>query len=121
MSRAVRIAFVSAAVIFTATFSSSLFAQRPDRSSGEAIFRFDTFGDEQLWTDVLRMHVVIATVSPRTALSIGFKVDLDALPPSLVAALRDGKVNLDDLAVTRELLRLNAVFGIMGKIDYEVR
>jgi len=23
---------------------------------GQAIFRFDTFGDEQLWTDVLRMH-----------------------------------------------------------------
>src|SRR3954469_9998534 len=29
---------------------------------GQAIFRFDTFGDEQLWTDVLRMHEVIATV-----------------------------------------------------------
>ena len=81
MSRAVRIAFVCAAVIFTATFSSLLFAQRPDQSSGQAIFRFDTFGDEQLWTDVLRMHEVIATVSPRTALSVGLKVDVEALPP----------------------------------------
>ena len=26
---------------------------------GQAIFRFDTFGDEQLWTDVLRMHEVV--------------------------------------------------------------
>ena len=26
---------------------------------GQAIFRYDTFGDEQLWTDVLRMHEVI--------------------------------------------------------------
>ena len=117
MSRAVRIAFVSAAVIFTATFSSSLFAQRPDRSSGQAIFRFDTFGDEQLWTDVLRMHEVIATVTPRTALTVGLKVDVEALPPAVVDALRNGHVNLDDPAVTLELLRLNAVVGIAGKID----
>src|SRR5918993_755749 len=84
---------------------------------GQEIFRFDTFGDEQLWTDVLRMHEVIATVSPNTALSVGLKVDLEALPPSLVAALRDGQVNLDDPAVTLELLRLNAVVGISGKVD----
>jgi cytochrome c553 len=63
------------------------------------------------------MHEVIATVSPRTALSVGLTVDLDALPSTLVAALRDGQVNLDDPAVTLELLRLNAVVGIIGKID----
>ena len=117
MSRAVRIAFLSAAVTLAATFSSSLSAQRPDRSSGEAIFRFDTFGDEQLWTDVLRMHEVIATVSPRTALSVGLKVDVDSLPPEVRAALANGQVNLDDPAVTRQLLRLNAVVGVIGKID----
>jgi hypothetical protein len=38
--------------------------------SGQAIFRSDTFGDEQLWTDVLRMHEVIATVDPATALAV---------------------------------------------------
>jgi len=117
MSRAVRSAFVSAAVIFAATFSSSLFAQRPDRSNGQTIFRFDTFGDEQLWTDVLRMHEVIATVSPRTALSVGLRVDAAALPASVADALRNDQVNLDDPAVTLELLRLNAVVGIIGKID----
>jgi hypothetical protein len=37
--------------------------------SGQAIFRFDTFGDEQLWTNVLRMHEVIPTVDPATALA----------------------------------------------------
>jgi mono/diheme cytochrome c family protein len=117
MSRASRIAFVSAAVVFCAAISSSLSAQRPNRTSGQAIFRFDTFGDEQLWTAVLRMHEVIATVSPRTALSVGLKVDVDALPPEVLAALRDGKVNLDDPGVTVELLRLNAVVGVMGKVD----
>ena len=47
---------------------------------GQAIFRFDTFGDEQLWTDVLRMHEVLATVVPATALAVGLKVDVEALP-----------------------------------------
>ena len=117
MSRASRIALLGAAAIFAAVFTSQLSAQRADKASGQTIFRFDTFGDEQLWTDVLRMHEVIATVSPKTALSVGLKVDVEALPATVVAALRDGQVNLDDPAVTLELLRLNAVVGIIGKID----
>ncbi|HEY3161153.1 MAG TPA: hypothetical protein VGJ78_19445 [Vicinamibacterales bacterium] len=80
---------------------------------GRDIFRFDTFGDEQLWTDTLQMHDAIATVSPRAALSVGLKVDVDALP----AALQAGQVDLDDPAVTIELLRLNAVVGVIGKVD----
>ena len=51
--------------------------------NGQAIFRYDTFGDEQLWTDVSRMHEVIATVRPATALAVGFKVDVEALPRAL--------------------------------------
>ena len=78
---------------------------------GQAIFRYDTFGDEQLWTDVLRMHEVIATVPPTTALAVGLKVDVEALPPEVKAALRAGEVDLTNPAVTVELLRLNAVVG----------
>ena len=63
---------------------------------GRAIFRFDTFGDEQLWTGVLRMHEPIATLSPKQALAVGLKVDVDALPPAVVAALKAGLVDLDD-------------------------
>src|SRR5262245_65213341 len=59
---------------------------RPDE--GKAIFRYDTFGDGQLWTDVLRMHDVIPAIDPVTALAVGLKVDVDALPPSIVDALR---------------------------------
>ena len=69
-------------------------------SDGQAIFRFDTFGDEQFWTDVLRMHEVIPTVDPATALAVGLKVDVDALPTSLVKELRAGQINLNDPAVT---------------------
>jgi len=83
---------------------------------GKTIFRFDTFGDEQLWTDVLRMHEVIATVSPATALAVGLKVDVEALPAALVSALRAGQVDLNDPAVTVQLLKLNAVVGVDGKV-----
>ena len=84
---------------------------------GRQIFRFDTFGDEQLWTDVLRMHEVVATVDPATALAVGLKVDVNALPPAIVTALRNGEVDLTDPAVTVELLRLNAVVGLRGKVN----
>jgi mono/diheme cytochrome c family protein len=84
---------------------------------GREIFRFDTFGDEQLWTDVLRMHEVIPTVSPATALAVGLKVDVEALPAAIVAALRAGQVDLTNPAITVELLRLNAVVGVQGTVD----
>ena len=84
---------------------------------GMAIFRYDTFGDEQLWTDVLRMHEVIPAVDPVTALAVGLKVDVDALPAGVVAALRAGQVDLKNPAVTVELLRLNAVVGVKGTVD----
>jgi mono/diheme cytochrome c family protein len=87
-----------------------------NRDDGKSIFRFDTFGDEQLWTDTLQMQQVISKVSPRTALSVGLKVDSDALPPAVIDAIKAGQVNLDDPAVTIELLKLNAVVGVIGKV-----
>jgi mono/diheme cytochrome c family protein len=99
---------------------SAIAAQPPSgakTSDGKQIFRFDTFGDEQLWTDTLQMHQAIATVSPAAALGVGLKVDVDALPAALIAALRAGEVDLNDPAVTLELFRLNAVVGVIGKID----
>src|SRR6478735_12370400 len=58
------------------------------KQDGRDIFRYDTFGDEQLWTRVLRMHEVLPTVSPATALSVGLKVDVEALPPAVLDAVR---------------------------------
>jgi Cytochrome c len=91
-------------------------ARSQSTSDGQFIFRFDTFGDEQLWTDTLRMQEAIKNVSPRTALSVGLKVDSDALPPALIDAINAGQVNFDDPAVTIQLLKLNAVIGIIGKV-----
>jgi mono/diheme cytochrome c family protein len=90
--------------------------QAENSADGQSIFRFDTFGDEQLWTETLQMQQVIKDVSPRTALSVGLKVDSDALPPALIDAIKAGQVDLDDPAVTVQLLKLNAVVGVIGKV-----
>jgi hypothetical protein len=92
--------------------ASELQARLSGSFDGLATFRFDTFGDEQLWTDVLRMHEVVQTLPPSAALGVGLKVDVEALPPAIVAALAAGQVDLEDPAVTLELLRLDAVVGV---------
>src|SRR5918993_1410801 len=60
--------------------TGNVIKEKDAQRDGQAIFRYDTFGDEQLWTDVLRMHEVIPTVDPATALAVGLKVDSEALP-----------------------------------------
>jgi hypothetical protein len=96
---------------------------------GRRIFRFDTFGDEAFWGDLLGLHRAIegsafggvATpdlgidgVSPNTALAVGLKVDAEALPGDLISALKSGQVDLDAPATTLALFKLNAVVGVTG-------
>lgn len=90
---------------------------------GRRVFRYETFGDEAFWGDTLQLHKAIegeklggvgAGVSPKTALSVGLKVDVDALPVPLRNQLRAGRVNLDDPATTLALLQLDAVVGVTG-------
>lgn len=99
-----------------------LHAIREIRKGREA-FRYATFGDEDFWGGSLGLHESIAGaanggvgpgVSPKTALAVGLKVDVEALPGRLQRAIRKGAVNLDDPAVTVELLRLDAVVGVTG-------
>lgn len=85
---------------------------------GKQIFRFDTFGDEAQWTDELRMHEVIRTaVDPVTALSVGLKVDSEALPAAVVQGIQNGSVDLTSPATTVTLLKLNAVVGLRGTVE----
>lgn len=88
---------------------------------GRHTFRHDTFGDEAFWGDALQLHKAIAGsklggvgpgVSPKTALEVGLKVDMDALPADLVGQIKAGRVDLDDPATTVALLKLNAVVGV---------
>jgi hypothetical protein len=92
-------------------------------SQGRHIFRFDTFGDESFWGDTIKLHEAIQGsqfggvgpgVSPKMALAVGLKVDVDALPQSLIEQLRRGRVDLIDPATTLALLKLNAVVGVTG-------
>jgi len=127
-------------LLFAQEHSSSAFYEvRPDSDigtpvhaqqmlrQGREIFRFDTFGDEAFWGDLLKLHQAIEGaklggvgpgLSPAAALGLGLKVDVDALPKSLIAQLKAGKVNLNDPTVTVALLHLNAVIGVTGKVDH---
>jgi hypothetical protein len=95
-------------------------------AEGKQTFRFETFGDESYWTDALQIHKAIAGeknggigagLSPKAALAAGLKVDMDVIPADVAAAIKAGKVNLDDPAVTLTLLQLNAVVGVKGTFD----
>ena len=86
-------------------------------AEGKQTFRFDTFGDETKWTDTLRMHEVVATVDPTTALAVGLKVDAEALPAAVVAGIQAGTVSLTDPATTVALLKLDAILGVKGTVE----
>jgi hypothetical protein len=92
---------------------------------GKAIFRFETFGDEVFWTDQLQLHKAIADdkhggigkgITPKQALDAGLKVDLAILPKFLRRRIKQGKF-LDDPWVTLQLIKVNAVLGVVGKFD----
>src|SRR5688572_15084181 len=95
-------------------------------AEGKNIFRFDTFGDEDFWSGLLHLNKAVAGadnggygpgVSPVTALSVGLKVDAEALPQAVVTAISNGSIDLNDPATTLELLKLNAVVGLKGTFD----
>ena len=82
-------------------------------AEGQRVFRFDTFGDEQFWTDELRLNEVVEkNVDPTTALAVGLKVDADVLPPGILK-----KVDLKSPATTVALLKMNAIVGIQATVD----
>lgn len=86
-------------------------------AEGQRVFRYETFGDEQFWTDTARMHEVVqSAVSPNLALQVGLKVDADAIPPAVAQAIKDGRVDLSSPATTVTLLKLNAVVGLRGTV-----
>jgi cytochrome c peroxidase len=99
-------------------------------TEGRKIFRYDTFGDQAFWGDALQLHQAIAGanlggvgpgVSPATALAVGLKVDVDALPSTLKQELAAGQVDLNAPATTLALLQLNAVVGVTGFFDQQKR
>lgn len=81
-------------------------------SKGREVFRHETFGDEAYWTGTLRLNQVITDVlAPRMALTLGLKVDADALPDGLIQT-----ADLESTATTVALLKLDAVVGLKGTV-----
>jgi len=77
------------------------------------VFRFETFGDEHVWTDTLHLNdVVEKNVDPTTALKVGLKVDADALPTGILE-----KVDLKSPATTVALLKMNAIVGLQATVN----
>ncbi|MBY5406951.1 hypothetical protein HFO98_00395 [Rhizobium leguminosarum] len=90
---------------------------------GRETFRFDTFGSEDFWGGKLKLHEAIAGdklggkgpgLSPKKALELGLKVEVNAIPKDVAAARDKGEVDLDDPASTLLLLKANAVVGVTG-------
>jgi cytochrome c5 len=124
---------VTSAPQVSARLSASMAGQDQGNNAGASLvrqgkqtFRFDTFGDQAFWGGTLHLNQTIAGaanggigpgLSPKTALALGLKVDVDALPASVQQGILDGTVNLDDPATTLALLKLNAVVGVKGFFD----
>jgi hypothetical protein len=122
---------VAALAVVIVNGSMSAFAK--DRAAapslvqqGQRVFRDDTFGDQAFWGGALQLHRAIegaklggvgGGLSPKTALAVGLKVDATRIPGKVAAAIKAGKVSLDDPATTVALLKLNAVVGVKGFFD----
>jgi len=85
--------------------------------SGRDIFRHDDFGDWRFWTDTLRLHELVATVTPVAALGLGLKVDSEAVPPAVLQAVLADAGALNDPATTVALLGLDAVVGLTATVE----
>ena len=84
---------------------------------GRQIFRYDTFGDEQFWTDTAHLQdVVLRQIQPLEALSLGVKVDMDKL--NLAKFLIHNPFGTSG---TKELLREDAVVGLKASFDTDGR
>ena len=80
---------------------------------GREIFRYDTFGDEQFWTDTARLHEIVSKqIQPLEALGLGLKVDMDKL--NLAKFLVHNPFSTGG---TKELLREDAVVGVKATFD----
>lgn len=128
--QAYRVAGIASAALVVACFMSSAprvvtdFVVDGGRTSpamldeGQRIFRYETFGDEEFWSDKARMHEVVAgSVSPAKALAVGLKVDSEALPREVADAIRAGTIDLTNPATTVALLKLDAVLGLKGTVQ----
>jgi hypothetical protein len=92
-------------------------------ADGQAVFRFETFGNEGFGTSVLQLPqgMAAAGVTPVMALQAGLSVDIDAIPAGAVKDKLAAEVKTDlspanaptlsDPATTMALIEMNAILG----------
>ncbi|MBC8069526.1 MAG: hypothetical protein IAG13_14410 [Deltaproteobacteria bacterium] len=96
-----------------------------DADAGRRVFRMETFGNENFWTDVVQLPqgIVAAELTPLQALSLGLSVNIDAVPADLQGIIADELQTdlspaaapvLNDPASTLALINLNAVIGVVA-------
>jgi hypothetical protein len=97
---------------------------------GRNVYRYETFGSETFWGDKLRLHETIAGekqggigpgLTPKDALTLGLKVDMGAVPKTLIEVLKAASMSLEKPETTLVLLRANAVVGVTGFFDKDNR
>ena len=100
--------------------------ERGTASSGQAVFRMETFGNENFWTDAVKLPqgIVAAGFTPKQALMAGYNVNIDALDPATQAAIAAELETdlspvqaplLNNPATTIKLINANAVIGVVAK------
>jgi mono/diheme cytochrome c family protein len=106
-------------IVFGVCLSSTGCRQFPDtrvsndlERQGREIFRYDTFGDEQFWTDTARLHEVVERIGAFEALGLGFKVDMTQF--NLLSFLVR---NPFSSRATKYLLRRGAVVGVRASVE----
>ena len=97
-----------------------------DRTVGQDVFRFETFGNEGFWTRVLQLPQGMkeAGVTPLQALALGLSVDIEKVPAAMVpivaAELKTdlspaNAPALNSPATTEALIEANAVIGVSAR------
>ena len=97
-----------------------------DATAGQALFRMETFGDENFFTDAVKLPqgIVAAGLTPVQALKNGYNINIDALDAATQTALAKELATdlspanapmLNDPATTLVLLNANAVIGVVAK------
>lgn len=91
----------------------------PAVARGYEVFAYETFGNEAFFGDAIRLHEVLNSVDPATAVALGAQVDLARVPPEIVAVMTGPDLAakdaaLADPATTRALIKAGAVVGVKG-------
>lgn len=90
----------------------------PELDTERDVYPYSVSVCHQYDTLKLRMHEVIDTaVDSLTPLSVDLKIDSEALSPSVMDGIKDGSLDLKAPDTTVVLLKLNAVLGLLGKVE----